>query len=67
MESIPLYSLTLFDLSLPFVDYVGDFLDAWSIRTLLETLYVVVRLNITIQASFPINAASWLGVKHLIW
>ena len=53
MESILLYSLTLFDPNLPLVDYVGDPLNACSIKTLLETLYVAVRLNIIIQASFP--------------
>ena len=53
MESIPLYSLTLFDPSLPLVDYVGDPLNACSIKTLLETLYVAVRLNIIVQAPFP--------------
>ena len=53
MESIPLYSLTLFDPSLPLVDYVGDPLDACPIRTLLETFYTTVRLNITIQVTFP--------------
>ena len=53
MESILLYSLTLFDPNLPLVDYVGDPLNACSIKTLLETLYVAVRLNIIVQASFP--------------
>ena len=53
MESIPLYSLTLFDHSLPLVDYGGDSLDACPIKTFLETLYVAVRLNVTIQALFP--------------
>ena len=41
------------DLSLPLVDYVSDPLDACPIRTLLETLYVAIRLNITVHASFP--------------
>ena len=53
MKSIPLYSLTLFDPNLPLVDYVGDSLDVCPIRTLLETLYVAVKLNITVQTSFP--------------
>ena len=53
MEAIPLYSLTLLDPSSPLVDYVGDLLDACPIRTLLETLCVAVRLNVTVQASFP--------------
>ena len=51
--SILLYSLTLFDPNLPLVDYVGGLLDACPIRTLLETLYVAIRLNIIVQASFP--------------
>jgi len=45
MESIPLNSLTLFDPSLPLVDYVGDPLDACPIEALLETLYAAIRLN----------------------
>ena len=56
-ESFPLYSLPSFDLSLPLVDYVDD---------LLETLCVVVRLNTTVQHHFHINAASWIGAKHLL-
>ena len=35
MEAIPLYSLLLFDLSLPLFDYVDDLLDVCPIRTLL--------------------------------
>ena len=48
MESIPLYNLPSFDLSPPLVDYVDDLLDACPIKGLLETLCVVVRLNITV-------------------
>ena len=53
MESLPLYSLPSFDLSLPLVDYVDDHLDACPIRALLEILCITVRLNTTIHASFP--------------
>ena len=53
MESLPLYSLPSFDPSLPLVDYVDDLLDACPIRALLETLCVAMRLNTTVQASFP--------------
>ena len=38
MEAIPLYSLIIFNPSLPLVDYVGDLLDACPIRSLLEAL-----------------------------
>ena len=65
-ESFPLYSLPSFDLSLPLVDYVDDLLDACPIKALLETLCVVVRLNTTVQHHFHINAASWIGAKHLL-
>ena len=53
MESNPSYSLTLFDPSLPLVDYVDDTLNACPIKTLVEALYVTIRLNITVKASFP--------------
>lgn len=53
MEPLPLYSLHSFDLSLPHVDYVDDLLDACPIRALLEILCVAVRLNTTVQVSFP--------------
>ena len=43
----------LFNPSLPPVDCISDLLDACSIRALLEPLCVAVRLNITVQASFP--------------
>ena len=42
-----------FNPSLPSVDCVSDLLDACPIRALLEPLYIAVRLNATIQASFP--------------
>ena len=66
MKVISLYSLLLFDHSLPLVDYVDDLLDACPIRALLETLCVVVRLNTTVRRHFHINAASWIGAEHLL-
>ena len=51
--AFPLYSLVLFNPSLPLVDNVSDLLDACPIRTLLEALGVVVRLNILVLALFP--------------
>ena len=45
--------LFLFNPNLPLFDCISDLLDTCPIRALLETLCVVVRLNITIQASFP--------------
>ena len=60
-DSIPHFSqrsflykvLFLFNLSLPPVDCISDLLDACPIKALLKPLCVTVRLNITIQASFP--------------
>ena len=63
MESIPLYSLTLFNPSLPLVDFVGDPLDACPIKTLLETLYVAVRLNMTVQVLFPHKCSQLIRCK----
>ena len=45
--------LFLFNPNLPSVDCISDLLDACPIRVLLEPLYVIVRLNITVQTSFP--------------
>ena len=53
MESLPFCSFTPLDPNLPLVDDVDDLLYACPIKILLETLFVVVRLNITVQASFP--------------
>ena len=47
--SLPLYLYP----NLPLVDHVDDLLDACPIRTLLESLGVVVRLNIPVLALFP--------------
>ena len=35
------------------VDCVNDLLNACPIRALLEPLYIAVRLNVTVQTSFP--------------
>ena len=45
--------LFLFNLNLSPVDCISNLLDACLIRVFLEPFCVVVRLNITIQASFP--------------
>ena len=51
--AISLYISILFNPNLPFVDHVGDLLDACSIRNLLETLWVAVNWDILAQGSFP--------------
>ena len=60
-DSIPHFSqrsflyivLFLFNLNFPLVDCISDLLDACPIKSLLNPLCVTVRLNITVQTSFP--------------
>ena len=52
-----------FNPSLPSVDCVSDLLDACPIRALLEPLCVVVRHNITIQASFPHKCSQFIRCR----
>ena len=49
----PLYSPSIFNPNLPLVDHVGDLLDDYPIRNLLEALWIAVNWDIIVHVSFP--------------
>ena len=70
-DSIPHFSYTsflyivlfLFNLSFPPVDCISDLLDACPIKALLNPLCVTVRLNITVQTSFPHKCSQFVRCR----
>ena len=50
---ISLYSPILFNPNLPLVDHVGNLLDTYPIRNLIEALWVAVDWDILAHGSFP--------------
>ena len=53
MESFPFYTLLFFHPRLSHVDQIANLLDIGPISTSLKSLWVAVRLEVTIQVSLP--------------
>ena len=53
MGTFPLYIPVIFNFGPPLVDHVGDLLDAYPIKNLLETLWVTVNWDIFAERLFP--------------
>ena len=53
MESFSFYTPFPFHLSLPHVDQITNLLDIVPINTFLKSLWVAVKLEVTVQVSLP--------------
>ena len=54
MESLSFYTpISFFHLSLPRLDQIANLLNTCSISSFLKSLWIAIRLEVTVQVSFP--------------
>ena len=65
--AFPLYSSSIFHHSLPLIDHIGDLLDAYPIKNLLEALWIAINLGLTVQVSSPHKCDQVVWCRTLMW